>query len=141
MQTLRRLIDPDLIRQARLFESMTDSLRKCLAADSALHCWVGGIRDQTLVVVTDRSAHATLVHYQQREILKRINSDFRPELPAPLTRLKLKIRQMPVVATKNAQRPALSAENARRLASTATAISDAGVRSALNRLARRGGKS
>ncbi|MBA3731605.1 MAG: DUF721 domain-containing protein [Gammaproteobacteria bacterium] len=141
MRTLNRLIAPELLRQARVFESMTGQLRTCLKAECAMHCWVGGIRDQTLVVVTDHAGHATRVHYQQGEILKCINKGFRAELPAPLTRLKLKVRPMPQAPVKDIRRPSLSLDNARRLRSTADGIADAGVKAALKRLAGRGTES
>lgn len=141
MKTLNGLIDPHLLRQARIFASMTDSVRKCLAAESARHCWVGGVHDQTLVVVTDHSGHAMRIHYLQREILDCINSNFGSQLPAPLTRLRLKVRAMPAPAVKSAARPSLSADNARQLLSTANGIPDPGVKAALKQLARRGIKA
>ncbi|MBA2491206.1 MAG: DUF721 domain-containing protein [Gammaproteobacteria bacterium] len=138
MRTLNTLIAPELLRQARAFESMTRELRTCLKDECATHCWVGGIREQTLVVVTDHAGHATRVHYQQGEILECINKGFRSELPAPLIRLRLKVRPMPEAPVRDIRRPTLSSDNARRLLSTADGIVHAGVKAALQRLARRG---
>lgn len=137
MQTLKSFLNESLVRQARLFQTMTDSLRLQLPAEVAEHCWVGGIRDRVLVVVTDSASFGTLAYYQQHEILKRINSDFRMELPAPLTRLKTRITKQAPQTRLPSQRPRLSADNARGLACAAMNIDDPGLKSALLKLARR----
>jgi hypothetical protein len=140
MQNLRVFLSDSLVRQARLFEAMTDSLRLHLSAEVAAHCWVGGIRERTLVVVTDSTAFFMLVHYQQHDILKRINSDFKTELACPLNRLKTRIAKRPPETKKAMQRPKLSHDSGRDLAHAAATIADPEVRDALTRLAARAGK-
>ncbi len=140
MQRLKSLLDHGLVRQARLFQAMTERMRLHLPAKVAEHCWVGGIRERVLVVVTDNASFSTLVHYQQHEILKRINSDFRAELPAPLVKLKAKVAKLPPTPRNPLPRPSLSADNARGLARVAKDIGDPELKSALNRLAQRGVK-
>lgn len=100
MQSLKGLLNANLVRQAQLFEAMTKSLRRRLSVEAAAHCWIGGMRDQTLVVVTDSASFAVAAHYQQHEILKEINSEFRAELAAPLTRLKTKVAKTPIPTGK-----------------------------------------
>jgi hypothetical protein len=137
MQKLRVFLSNSLVRQARLFEAMTDSLRLHLSAEVAEHCWVGGIRERTLVVVTDSTAFFMLVHYQQHDILKRLNSDFKTELACPLNRLKTRIAKPPPETKKAIQRPKLSRDSGRDLARAAATIADPAVRDALTRLAAR----
>jgi hypothetical protein len=138
MRALKSFLDGGLLRQARLLEAMTGSLRLQLSGEVARHCWVGGIRDRMLTVVTDTASFATLVHYQQHEILKRINSDFRLELPAPLTRLKARVAKLAPETRVPLERPRLSADNARSLASAAKHIDNPELKSALAKLAQRG---
>lgn len=91
MQSLKTLLDGNLVRQAQLFEAMTKSLRRHLPTEAATHCWIGGTRDQTLVVITDSASFTVAAHYRQHEILHEINSEFRADLAAPLTSLKMKV--------------------------------------------------
>jgi hypothetical protein len=140
MQTIESFLNNALARKARLYEAMTDSLRIHLPVEVATHCWVGGVRAQSLVVVSDSACFSTIVHYQQHEILEQINSDFQTELRAPLTKLRTKIAQQPVVVRKAPARPLLSATNAHCLTRAAINIIDPELRSALARLAQRGGK-
>jgi hypothetical protein len=141
MQTLKSFLDHRLVRQARLFEAMTERLRIHLPAEVAPHCWVGGVRDRILIVVSDSASFSMLVHYQQHEILKQVNSDFSLELPAPLTKLKTKIAKLPAAVKRPLVRPRLSADDARRLTSVAANITDPELKSALIRLAQRGSKA
>jgi hypothetical protein len=140
VQSLKALLNDNLLRQARLFEAMTESLRMSLPPALAAHCWVGGIRDRVLVVITDSANFTIAVHYQQHEILKRINGRFRAELSAPLIKLKTKVAKVPTTPKLPLQPPQLSAENGRTLAAAAAHIIDPDLRSALTRLARRGDK-
>lgn len=138
MRSFKALFDEKLLRQARLFEAMTDCLRRSLPLEASAHCWVGGVRDRVLVVVTDSACFAVAPHYQQHEILKRINSEFRAHLPAPLTKLKTKVAKVPSTAVqRRLEPPTLSADAGRGLASVATHIADPDLKSVLTRLAKR----
>ncbi len=141
MENLKSFLNADLLRHAGLLEAMTATLRSYLPAEAAAHCWVGGVRERVLTVVADSAGFAVAAHYQQHEILKRINSDFRAELLIPLNKLKTKVAKLPAPVRTPLQRPTLSVENARALASSAMTLADPELRSALASLARRGGKS
>lgn len=138
METLKSFFNAGLVRQARLLAAMTSSLRLNLPPDVAEHCWVGGINDRLLVVVTDSASFAVAAYYQQHEILKRINSDFQAELPAPLIKLRTKVATLSPTISRSLPRPTLSTSNARGLESAAATINDPELKIALTRLARRG---
>lgn len=137
MDALKSFFNASLVRQARLLEAMSSRLRLHLSAPVAEHCWIGGVRDQTLVVITDSASFAVAAHYQQHDILKRINADFQAELPMPLIKLKTKVAKQPRTPEKRLARPTLSADNARGLESAADSIVDSELKSALTMLARR----
>ena len=138
MHRLQHFLDSRLIKSARLLEALTQSARTRLAPTVAEHCWVSAIRGKTLIVVTDSSSWAVPIRYQQHELLKQLNEQFPAELQQTLTRLKIKVAILPNGAKKLMSNPHLSPDNARKLASAADGISDAGLRSALKKLARRG---
>lgn len=137
MDTLTSFFNSRLIRQARLLEAMTSRLRLHLSTQVGEHCWVGGVRDQTLVVITDSASFAVAAHYQQHDILKRINADFQADLPMPLIKFKTKVAKRPRTTEKRLARPTLSTDSARGLESAADNIADLELKSALTKLARR----
>ena len=91
MQPIQSLISPDLLRKVAIFRKMTQSMRSRLSGELAPYCWVAEIKDSTLVVVTNQAERATHLRYQQHEILKQINEEFRAQLDRPLRRLHTKI--------------------------------------------------
>lgn len=133
MQPLIQLLGKDIIRQARFLHMLTLSLRSRLPELAVEHCWVAGIRDHTLVVITDSANWVVPIRYQQFELLKQINSEFQQNLK----RLRIKVSN-PTYRVKNpTNRPALSSQNARQLTSLAATIDDQGLKTALLRLASR----
>lgn len=92
MRPLNQLIDRNLIRKARALQDMTLSLRSRLSAPLAEHCWAAGWQDKTLIVITDSGAWATGIRYQQHELLKQINAEFRLDLK----RMKIRIARGPL---------------------------------------------
>lgn len=125
-----------LLDQARLLQAMTFSLRQYLAAPLAQHCWVAAPRDRILVLVTDGPVWATQLRYQQREILKVLNTEFRLQL----NRVRIRIGPPPTPDPAARPGPRLSAEAARVLESAAASIEDPGLSAAMRRLARHGGR-
>lgn len=138
MHSLKNLINPKLIEKAYFYQQLTLSLRSRLPEPLAKHCWVGGFRGNTLIVVTDSSHWATPIRYQQHELLKQINEEFGPQLHETLIRLKIKVVSGTYGSKKPIKRPELSASNAHRLASLASTMADPELKSALLSLAKRG---
>ena len=135
MQTINQLLDKQITKKAQFLHLVTLSLRSRLPTPSAEHCWAGGIRDNTLVVITDSANWVVPIRYQQFELLKQINSDFQKDLK----RLKIKVsnpkyRSRAVIPTNL---PTLSVLNAQQLTSVAATIDDQELRTALLHLASR----
>lgn len=137
MDHLNKFLDPGLIHQARFVQTATAALRRGLPSAAAQHCWVGRIRDNALVVITDSSTWVVSIRYQQHELLKQLNAEFCAELQQPLTRLKIKVRASPTATQKPLSRPRISPDSSRHLLSAAAGIGDPDLRAALERLARR----
>jgi hypothetical protein len=91
--------------------------------------------------LTDSSSWAVSIRYQQHEILKLLNSEFRPELQQTLKRLKIKVVSLPNGRKKTISKLHLSQSSARLIAATADAIQDPGLSVALRRLADHGKSS
>lgn len=72
-------------------EALTAAIRPLLPAAGAEHCWVVDVRNRTLVVLTDSASWAVSIRYQQRELLKQLNDQFRPELAGRLERIKIRV--------------------------------------------------
>lgn len=133
MQPADRHLASNLLRQARLVQAMTFSLRQYLAGPLAEHCWVAAPRERTLVLVTDGPAWATQLRYQQQEILKLLNSEFHLQL----NRLRIRVDAPPPAPRLRRAGPRLSPQGAAVLEAAAESIADAELSAALRRLARR----
>ena len=91
MRPIHTLIDTKFLTKARYITSLTTSVRSRLSPELRDFCWVVDIIDNCLVVVTDRSEHATVLRYQQHELLKQINEEFTSSLKVPVRRIKIKV--------------------------------------------------
>jgi hypothetical protein len=134
MRQLKRYLDRDLLKQAQFLNELTQSLRSIFPTQVADHCWAGGIRDRTLVLITNSANWVVPIRYQQYEILKLVNSEFQQNL----NRLKIKVVNISYSLKNPTSALKISEQSAKQIASTASSIHDPGLRSALFRLARRG---
>ena len=75
MQKFTSYISVDLQKKAKLLHRLTLSIRMQLPGDLANHCWVAGIDNRTLTIVTDDPSRASIIRFQQLEILKLLNSE------------------------------------------------------------------
>lgn len=91
MRPIHTLIDTKYLTKARYITSLTTSVRSRLSSELRDFCWVVDIIGNCLVVVTDRSEHATVLRYQQHELLKQINEEFTSSLAVPVRRIKIKV--------------------------------------------------
>ncbi len=105
MQPILSLIGENLLNRAQNIQSMTASLHSRLSSDMREHCWVIDIAGNMLIIITDNADRATSLRYQQHELLKQINEEFRDSLTTPVTRLKVKIDYK---LTKLARAPQIS---------------------------------
>ena len=91
MRPIHTLIDTKYLTKARYITTLTNSIRSRLSPELRDFCWVVDIIGNCLVVVTDRSEHATVLRYQQHELLKQINEEFTSSLSVPVRRIKIKV--------------------------------------------------
>ena len=90
------------------------------------------------MIITDSGNWVVSIRYQQHELLKQLNCEFRGELRNTLKRMKIKVAALPVREQKPTCKLSLSKQNAQYLASAAAAITDPDLRAALLQLAMRG---
>ena len=91
MRPIHSLIDADLLTRAQSVQSLSTSLRSRLSYELKLHCWVVEVIGNTLVIVTDNAERASILRYQQHELIKQINEEFSQQLAVPVRRLKIKV--------------------------------------------------
>lgn len=80
-----------MLARLRLQLAITRTLRAELPEPLNARCWCSRIEDSTLTVTVDEASQASLIHYQQRELLKRINADFKERLVRPLSRIRIRV--------------------------------------------------
>jgi len=91
MQKFSSYISVDLLKKAKLLHRLTLSIRMQLPEDLARHCWVASIDNRTLTVVTDDPNRASIIRFQQREILKQLNQELSLTVKEYLNQIKVKI--------------------------------------------------
>jgi len=91
MRPIHSLIEEKIYTRAQNIQSLSLSVRSRLSSDLKQHCWVVEVIDNTLILVTDSAERATILRYQQHELLKQINEDFSRTLARPVRRIKIKV--------------------------------------------------
>lgn len=119
-----------------MLEKLNFSLQALLPSPLNAHCWTASVREQELTLVTDGSTWASQLRYLQREILKQLNAEYRLELK----KCRIRIDAPRVVREPARRRLELSADSAETLERAANAMPDPELRTALQKLARRGNR-
>lgn len=140
MQKLSSYISTGLQDKTKLLHRLTLSLRMQLPATLASHCWVASIDNRTLTIITDDPGHASLLRFQQYEILKQFNQELGLAVRVCLNRLKIKIRKTTSEPKQPTPATPLSGPSARHIDECAEHVQDPELKEALRRLARQGGK-
>ena len=91
MQPIQSFIDQKYLTRVKFNHSLTQSIRSRLAKDLAQYCWVAGIEKGCLMLVTDRAERATLLRYQQHEIIKQANEELASRLKSRLRKVKIRV--------------------------------------------------
>ena len=91
MQSISHLIHRHYLKKAAFLGQLSTSIRSRLSPDLAPYCWVADITTNQLTIITNRAERATLLRYQQHEILKQLNEEFSAELGRPLYRLRVRL--------------------------------------------------
>lgn len=91
MKKLLDHLDPHLLARIRLQLAITQSLRRQLPEPLGSSCWCSNIEGATLTVSVNDNHQAPLIHYQQRELLKHVNAEFKDRLNQPLRQLRIQV--------------------------------------------------
>ncbi|WP_189445741.1 DUF721 domain-containing protein [Salinicola rhizosphaerae] len=136
-QPVSRLLDRpggvgNIMRMATLIETAQRHLRQQVPPDVAEHLFVGGYREGTLTVITDRAAWLTWLRYEQPRLLKQLQ-----QLQGFEAVLKLSLKVRPIRPTKIAPRQVrqLSPAGAEAISQCAAALDDSPLKRSLSRLA------
>jgi len=91
MRPIHSLIEAKLLNRTQNIQSLTTSLHSRLSNELRHHCWVVDVIGNTLILITDNAERATILRYQQHELVKQINEEFGHTLTTRIRRLKIKI--------------------------------------------------
>ncbi len=131
-------ISLDLQKKAKLLHRLTLSLKMLLPEDLASHCWVAGIDDRTLTIVTDDPNRASIIRFQQREILKQLNQELSLTVKEYLNQIKVKIGNVINGVNTTTKVEFLTQNSARHIQQCAKSIKDIELQKAMHQLAKRG---
>lgn len=140
MQKFSSYIGTDLQKKAKLLHRLSLSLRTQLPEDLASHCWVAGIDNRTLTIVTDDPNRASVIRFQQREILKQLNQELSLTVKEYLNQIKVKICNVISGVNHPTKAQNLTQNSADHINRCAKDIKDLELKKAMQRLAQRGKK-
>ena len=138
MQKLSSYISVDLLKKAKLLHRLTLSLRMQLPKDLASHCWVASIDNRTLTIVTDDPCRASIIRFQQREILKQLNQELSLTVKEYLNQIKIKIGNIINGGNHPINVEKMSSNTAKHINHCAHDIKDLELQKAMRKLAKRG---
>jgi len=116
-------ISTDLQKKAQLLHRLT---------------WVAGIDNRTLTIVTDDPSRASIIRYQQRELLKQLNQELSLTVKEYLNQIKVKICNVINGVNHPTKVSNLSPTSANHIEKCAKDIKDLDLQNAMKRLAKRG---
>ncbi len=131
-------ISLDLQKKAKLLHRLTLSLKMQLPEDLASHCWVAGIDNRTLTIVTDDPSRASIIRFQQREILKQLNQELSLTVKEYLNQIKVKICNVINGVNHPTKAEFLTVSSANHIKQCAKSIKDLELQKAMQQLAERG---
>ena len=111
-----------------------------LPEDLASHCWVAGIDNRTLTIITDDPNRASVIRFQQREILKQLNQELSLTVKEYLNQIKVKICNVINGVNHPTKAEYLSVDSANHISQCAKDIKDLELQNAMRRLSKRGKK-
>ena len=111
-----------------------------LPEDLARHCWVASIENRTLTIITDDPNRASIIRFQQREILKQLNQELSLTVKEYLNQIKVKISSVIDGANRPTKTQILSPDSAKHIELCSRDIKDLGLQEAMQRLAKRAKK-
>ena len=140
MQKFSSYISVDLQKKAKLLHRLTMSIRMQLPEDLASHCWVASIDNRTLTIITDDPNRASVIRFQQREILKQLNQELSLTVKEYLNQIKVKICHVINGVNHPTKAEYLSVDSANHISQCSKDIKDLELQKAMQRLSERGKK-
>ncbi len=96
------LLDPDFKKRLDLFSQMTQYLQCNIPNYLMGHCWVGGVSNNTLSLITDEAIFQTHIYFEQRVYMDLLNKAFGETLRNMGIQLKqVKVKVMPDKISNN----------------------------------------
>ena len=137
MQKLSSYISTDLQSKAKFLHRLTLCIRMQLPSDLADHCWVANIHNRTLTVVTNDPSRASLIRFQQRELLKLLNQELGLTVKEYLNRIKIRISNVANGVEPPIKTLTLSGSSSQFINECANGIKDKDLQKALKELSKR----
>ncbi len=129
--TLHQLVD-----RCSQLQRLTRLVRDFLPAPLNQHCQAANIRDQQLVMHTDSSTWATLLHYQSSELLHFLRQQPGLEYISNIrTRICPRPQETPAIDAMDSSSSNLSGSTATLIGNLADSMSNPALKKALQRLA------
>ena len=138
MQKFSSYISVNLQKKAKLLHRLTLSLRTQLPEGLASHYWVASIDNRTLTIVTDDPNRASVIRFQQHEILKQLNQELSLTVKEYLCQIKVKICNDINGVNHPTKAQYLSIDSANHIKQCAKNIKDSELQKAMQRLGERG---
>lgn len=91
MRPIHSLIDKRYAAKSAFLHALTESMRSRVSSELKDYVWVADIDQDCIIIVTDVAERATMLRYQQHEIVKQINEEFKGKLMRPVRRIKTRV--------------------------------------------------
>lgn len=91
MRPIHSLIDKRYVAKSAFLHALTESVRSRVSSELRDYVWVAEIDQDCIMIVTDLAERATILRYQQHEIVKQVNEEFKGKLMRPIRRIKTKV--------------------------------------------------
>ena len=138
MESASHLINPKILKKARLLDKLTKLIRACLPIDCQQHINVSSIRDNQLILLSDSPVWASKIRLYSQNIIQMLEEN------AHIRINKVRIKQYQprrVIEKPVPKSRHLDNDTANMIKQTADSISDTDLQQALNHLAKNRSKS
>ncbi len=125
-----------LVTRTKELSYLTQILRQQLEPDLAVHCYIGKLDKDCLVILVDSAAWASKLRFHSQTLLPQLQMAHQSFAQLSLIRVKI-LSQSVSIPEPEYQKPKMNKENAKGLNTLAESIDDADLQAALTRLAER----
>jgi len=125
-----------LVTRTKQLSYLTQVLRKQLEPDLAVHCYIGNVDQECLVILVDSAAWASKLRFYSQDLLSQLQTAHQNF--SQIQQIRVKILSQSVNAPEpEFQKPKMNKENAKGLTTLAENVDDPSLQAALARLAKR----